>query len=181
MKTNLLKGKWFSRTLLSSCKLWSRKLGRSRRAEMPLVMLSLATWPTATSLAQAVPADPSEIDRRVASIIAAWEKLPSVFDDIEVYTGQMKEVADIGKPAVPALAAALDRTSRDTSMRLLGFTLRAIGDPRAVPALIRALPKTLLPPGSDCGMSVPDAELLHFMQANDINDGPGDRFARRDF
>jgi peroxiredoxin len=148
---------------------------------MPLVIFLLATWPTATSLAQIAPTDPSEIDRQVARIVDAWEKLPSVFDDIDVYTAQMKELADIGKPAVPALTAALDRTSRDTPMRLLGFTLRAIGDPRAVPALIRALPKTLLPPGSDCGMSVPDAELLHFMQANDINDSSGDRFARRDF
>src|SRR5262249_31523868 len=152
-----------------------------RRAVLPLVLLSITLLSPGTCLAQDAPADPSEIDRRVAGIVAAWEKLPSVFDDIEAYTSQMKELADSGKPAVPARNAALDRTSRDTPMRLLGFTLRTLDDPRAVPALIRALPKTLLPPGSDCGMSVRDAELLHFMQANDINDSPGDRFARRDF
>ena len=178
MKTNMVRSNWLFRIRLSCGKLGSREWGPSRGVMMRLVLLSLATGPTTTSLAQD---DPVEIDRRVASIIAAWEKLPSVFDDIEVYTAQMKELADIGKSAVPALIAALDRTSRDTPMRLLGFTLRAIGDPRAVPALIRALPKTLLPPGSDCGMSVADAELLRFMQANDINDSPGDRFARRDF
>jgi peroxiredoxin len=122
-----------------------------------------------------------EIEKRVAAIVSDWENLPSVFDDIETYTAQIKELVEIGKPAVPALTAALDGATRDTPMRLLPFTLRAIGDPRAVPALVRALPRTLLPPGSDCGMSVRDAELLKFMQLNDLRDGPGDRLARRDF
>jgi len=147
-----------------------------------LALFALAVLPAAVSVAQPVPETAvPDIDRRVASIISEWESLPSVFDDIETYTAQIKELVEIGKPAVPALAAALDRTTRDTPMRLLPFTLRAIGDPRAAPALIRAVPKTLLPPGSDCGMSVRDAELLKFMQANDLHDAPGDRLARRDF
>ena len=122
-----------------------------------------------------------DVDQRVASIVSDWESLPSVFDDIETYAAQIRELVEIGKPAVPGLTAALERTTRDTPMRLLPFTLRAIGDPRAVPALIRAVPKTLRPPGSDCGMSVGDAELLKFMQANDLHDSAGDRLARRDF
>ena len=147
-----------------------------------LALFALAVLPAAVSLAQAVPKTAvPDIDRRVASIISEWESLPSIFDDIETYAGQIKELVEIGKPAVPALATALDRTIRDTPMRLLPFTLRAIGDPRAVPALIRALPRTLLPPGSDCGISVRDAELLKFMQAHDLHDAPGDRLARRDF
>jgi len=60
-------------------------------------------------------------------------------------------------------------------MRLLAFTLRAIGDPRAVPALIRAIPKTLLPPGSDCGMSVSDRQVLKFMQSNDLEAQTGEK------
>src|SRR5204863_6397053 len=92
-----------------------------------------------------------------------------IFDDIEIYSAQIKDLVEIGKPAVPALTAELDRVSRDTQMRLLAFTLRAIGDGRAVPALIRAIPKTLLPPGSDCGMSVKDPDLLKFMQSNDLD------------
>ena len=147
-----------------------------------LALLVFAVLPVPTGFAQAAPGtDSPDIDRRVASIVADWENLPSIFDEIETYAAQIKELVEIGKPAVPALAAALDRTTRDTPMRLLPFTLRAIGDPRAVPALIRALPKTLLPPGSDCGMSVGNAELLKFMQANDLEGSSGNHRARRDF
>ena len=46
------------------------------------------------------------------------------------------DLVQIGKPAVPALIEELDRTTENRPLRSLGFTLRAIGDPRAVPALI---------------------------------------------
>jgi beta-lactamase regulating signal transducer with metallopeptidase domain len=111
----------------------------------------------------------SEIDQKVATVAQDWENLPGVFDDVAIYSRQVKELVDIGKPAVPALCTALDHTDHDASLRLLGFTLRAIGDPRAVPALIRAIPKTLLPPGSDCGVVVGDPDLLTFMQSNDLD------------
>src|SRR5436190_1459464 len=113
--------------------------------------------------------DQCEIDNTITAVLADWDALPTVFDDIDIYARQIRQLAEIGKPAVPALTAALDKTSRDTEMRLLAFTLRAIGDPRAVPALIRAIPKTLLPPGSDCGMSVSDRQVLKFMQSNDLD------------
>ena len=46
--------------------------------------------------------------------------------------------------------------------------LRGIGDPRAVPALIRAIPRLARPSGSDCGYTIKnDPELLKFMQEND--------------
>ena len=54
-----------------------------------------------------------------------------------------RRLTEIGKPAVPPLIEELDRTTADRPLRSLGFTLRAIGDPRAVPALIRAIPRTL--------------------------------------
>src|SRR6266516_2604114 len=146
-----------------------------------LALIALMVLPVPPCFAQAAPGTPPDIERRVATIVSDWETLPSVFDDIDTYTGQSTELVEIGKPAGPALTAALDRATKDTPMRLLPFALRAIGDARAVPALIRAIPRTLLPPGSDCGMSVRDAELLKFMQANDLHDAPGDRMARRDF
>ena len=49
--------------------------------------------------------------------------------------------------------------------------LRAIGDPRAVPALIRAIPKTLLPSSSDYGLIVADGALAQFMQTHDLRGG----------
>ena len=45
-----------------------------------------------------------------------------------------RRLTQIGKPAVPALIEELDRTTADRPLRSLGFTLRAIEDPRAVPA-----------------------------------------------
>lgn len=113
------------------------------------------------------------VEKKVAAIVAEWESLPSVFDDIEVYAAQIKDLAGIGAPAVQPLTAALEKTSNDAALRLIPFTLRAIGDPRAVPTLIRAFPKTLRPPGSDCGMSVRDIELLRFMQTHDIQGAEG--------
>ena len=50
----------------------------------------------------------------------------------------IRTLAQIGRPAVPYLIEELDRTTEGLALGSLAFTLRAIGDPRAVPALIRA-------------------------------------------
>lgn len=88
-----------------------------------------------------------------------------VFSRDEEMAQAIRELHRIGKPAVPELMAELDRTDRDNTLRALGIALRAINDPRAVPGLIRAVPKTLRPPGSDCGVSIEDPDLLKFMVA----------------
>jgi hypothetical protein len=80
-----------------------------------------------------------------------------------------RRLTQIGKPAVPALIEELDRTTADRPLRSLGFTLRAIGDPRAVPALIRAIPRTLMPPGSDFGLTMDDPDLLAFLRKHDLD------------
>ena len=85
----------------------------------------------------------------------------------------LKEIVELGPAAVPELIDELDATRDDRMLRCLGFTLRAIGDKRAVPGLIRAIPKRLLPPGSDMGLRSDDAELVRFMQQHDLN--PQDR------
>jgi hypothetical protein len=89
-----------------------------------------------------------------------------VFSRDEEWARTIRELAKIGKMAVPELVAELDRTDRDATLRSLAFCLRAIGDPRAVPALIRAIPKALRPPGSDCGLGILDPELRAFMLAH---------------
>ncbi len=81
-----------------------------------------------------------------------------------------RRLTQIGKPAVPALIEELDRTTADRPLRSLGFTLRAIGDPRAVPALIRAIPRTLMAPGGDYGLRMDDPELLAFLRNHDLDD-----------
>ena len=82
---------------------------------------------------------------------------------------QLKEIIDLGPDAVPELIVELDATDSDIMLRNLGFMLRAIGDQRAVPALIRALPKTLRKPGSDMGCRADDAELFAFMRKHDLD------------
>jgi hypothetical protein len=89
-----------------------------------------------------------------------------VFCRDEEWAQTIRELATIGKGAVPDLVAELDRTDRDATLRSLAFCLRAIGDQRAVPALIRAIPKALRPPGSDCGVSIADLDLRTFMLAH---------------
>ena len=57
----------------------------------------------------------------------------------------MRELVAVGGNAVPQLCAELDLTTEDRMLRRLAFALRAIGDPPAIPALIRAIPRTLVP------------------------------------
>jgi len=81
----------------------------------------------------------------------------------------IKEIVEMGEPAVPILIAELDKTDNVMMMRSLGFILRAMNDPRAVPALIRAIPKTLVPSLSDLGCRCDDEALLAFMQKHDLD------------
>jgi beta-lactamase regulating signal transducer with metallopeptidase domain/5-hydroxyisourate hydrolase-like protein (transthyretin family) len=81
----------------------------------------------------------------------------------------LKQIVELGQAAVPELIDELDATDSERMIRCLGFTLRAIGDKRAVPALIRAIPKTLVPADSDMGLEADDAELAKFAQQHDID------------
>ncbi len=83
----------------------------------------------------------------------------------------LKEIVDLGPAAVPDLIAELDVTESNLMFRHLGFALRAIDDKRAVPALIRAVPRTLLQQrSSDMGYRASDKELLAFMQKHDLQE-----------
>jgi beta-lactamase regulating signal transducer with metallopeptidase domain len=84
----------------------------------------------------------------------------------------IRDLVAIGRPTVPAVIEELDRTTEQWPLRTLGFTLRAIGDLRAVPALIRAIPRTLFGHLGDYGLTLDDADLLAFMQRHDLD--PGD-------
>lgn len=84
----------------------------------------------------------------------------------------MKSLIELGPDAVSALSDALDKTAQDDRLMLrsIPFVLRGIGDKRAVPALIRAIPKCFGADGSDMGYHCEDAELLKFMQQHDSSD-----------
>ena len=92
----------------------------------------------------------------------------SLFKDPWLRT--LKEIVDLGPDAVPELIDELDATNDHRMLSCLGFTLRAIGDPRAVPALIRAIPKTLESAGySDIGSHADDEQLARFAQKYDLD------------
>jgi RNA polymerase sigma factor (sigma-70 family) len=90
------------------------------------------------------------------------------------WAGVLRELIQLGPKAVPELIAEMDATHDEAMLRCLAFVVRGIGDKRALPALIRALPKTCVSPGSDYGFIANDPDLLAFMQKHDMeNTQPG--------
>lgn len=123
----------------------------------------------ARELVASLPEQPVE---RTARIIAEFHRQNDLDEDeLELWCVLLRELVAIGKPAVPELCAELDRASETRILRKLPFALRAIGDPRAVPALIRAIPRTLVSNNGDYGLIVEDAELHDFMQTHDLDEG----------
>jgi hypothetical protein len=94
----------------------------------------------------------------------------------EQWLAVIRELKSIGKPAVRPLVRALDETDENATMRVLGFAIRAVGEPEAIPGLIRAIPKTLQPSGSDLGLRVDDANIERFAQEHDLHEGERDGF-----
>ncbi|QEG00949.1 Regulatory protein BlaR1 [Stieleria maiorica] len=91
-----------------------------------------------------------------------------------VWARAIKFLTEHPDEALPALIKTLDEEQRDHPISKLAFALRAVGDPRAVPALIRAFPRTLLPGRSDFGLLLEeDDELRRFMQQHDLGKGSG--------
>ena len=127
----------------------------------------------ARKVVEALSKQPSD---RTAQIILEFRKLNHTVDECELWCLLMRELVAVGREAVPQLCAELDRTTENVMLRRLGFALRAIGDPRAVPALIRAIPRTLLPSSSDYGLIVSDKELMAFMQTHDLDQRKGEHF-----
>ena len=121
---------------------------------------------------------PQELPPCAEAIIAEFRKLNHTVDETEVWCSLMRELVAIGPAAVPALCNELDATDEQRTIRRLAFALRAIGDPRSVPALIRAIPRTLQPPLSDYGLLVGDKELMKFMQQHDLASLSGKRRLR---
>jgi hypothetical protein len=153
-----------------------------------VLVLSVASAfaPTVQAFAQAPRADgtkPAAAERarpataagKLLDKLAAQNHGPERFQDDWLRT--LKSLVDLGPDAVPELIAELDATTDDMMLRCCGFTLRAINDPRAIPALIRAIPKTLLPPGSDMGLKADDQRLADWAQQYDLNgDDKGNRY-----
>lgn len=122
------------------------------------------------------PAKDEKLQRRVRELIYMLRN-HRVFERCNEWAGAIRELILIGSDALPELLRELETTDRDATLRALGFTLRGIGDARAVPYLIRAIPKTLRRPGSDCGVVVSDPELMGFMLQFDRSPGEQRHFS----
>ena len=86
--------------------------------------------------AQKLVADlPKAPKARTERILAEFRKLSHTVDECELWCTLMQELVAIGPEAVPQICEELDHTTVDRAIRRLAFALRAIGDPRAVPAL----------------------------------------------
>ncbi len=78
---------------------------------------------------------PAPLDERVEAGLNVLRTSPTEIDrDFKPWASVIRELIEIGKPAVPKLTAELDRTEKDKMLRDLGFVLRGIGDPQAAPA-----------------------------------------------
>jgi beta-lactamase regulating signal transducer with metallopeptidase domain len=86
----------------------------------------------------------------------------------------LRDLIQLGPNAVPELIVAMDTTKDEFMLRCLGFAVRGIGDKRAVPALIRALPRACVVAQSDFSFAAKDPELLSFLQKHD-NVGGSDK------
>jgi len=108
------------------------------------------------------------LDERVEAGLKVLRSRPiEIGRDVKPWASIIRELIEIGKPAVPKLTAELDRTEKDKMLRDLGFVLRGIGDPRAAPALIRAIPRLLKGSGDD-GLAIEgDPKLAQFMREHD--------------
>jgi hypothetical protein len=113
---------------------------------------------------------PARPDTKTNQLLAELEKQWETAAWKDPWAASLKAIVDLGPEAVPDLVTELETTDNDRMLRSLGFILRAIGDKRAVPALIRAIPKTLRPAGSDYGATAEDKELLAFMQRHDLDE-----------
>ncbi|QGQ23541.1 carboxypeptidase regulatory-like domain-containing protein [Gimesia benthica] len=107
----------------------------------------------------------------VGKLLAELKEMNSGSDRFsDEWANQLWKIAALGPEVVPELVAELDQTSDDMMLRCLGFILRGIGDKRAVPGLIRGIPKTLIRPSSDMGLRIrgTDVAPLKFMQQHDL-------------
>ena len=89
----------------------------------------------------------------------------------EHWCAAIKELAEIGKPAVPWLVRELDHSDGLFEKSAIAFALRAIGDPRAVPSLIRALPRSPDQIGS-FGLILANEDVHRFMAQHACWPGP---------
>jgi beta-lactamase regulating signal transducer with metallopeptidase domain len=110
-----------------------------------------------------------DVHARVAALIETLHKFKGPSDRPDEFMAAIRELTQIGSPAVGPLTDELSKADDEMMLRLLGFALRAIGDTHAIPALIEAMPKTLMPSSSGFGLRVDEPKLMAFALEHDLD------------
>jgi len=112
------------------------------------------------------PEPENEIQRRVLEQVYVLRHYV-VLERADVWAEAIRKLTSLGGPAVPELVKELQRGGNPHSQSAIAYTLRAIGDRRAVPGLIRALAHASSGSGSDYGgITTTDPELDRFMASH---------------
>ncbi|HVU88729.1 MAG TPA: hypothetical protein VHD36_15515 [Pirellulales bacterium] len=135
-----------------------------------LASIALAQEPIAIVAADSTPAAPANDEAtqtRVRELVYVLRN-HRVFERTDQWASAIRELATIGRPALPELLLELKSTRRNATLRGLFFTLRVMNDPRSIDAVVAAIPKVLeIKGGSDCGLNVLDPELRQFMKQHE--------------
>jgi len=139
----------------------------------PLLWTAFVISPLLVGGEQVCFAQESDAAVQVRKILADLDDLQKNNRSFQLeWEWKLIEAIELGPPAVPELIRQLDATPADDRRRLrnIPFILRGIGDRRAIPALIRAIPKCYGKDGSDVGARCEDPELLKLLQKYDNSD-----------
>lgn len=120
----------------------------------------------------------TELDREIQQVLSRIAAL-NQREDLGLLSSrsvrwgfELKSLVSYGPDAVPFIVRELDQTRDDRMIATLAFALRAIGDKRGVPALIRAIPRSEghMNKGNWIqSASIIDAELVSFFRQHDFN------------
>ena len=105
----------------------------------------------------------ADVAVRVAEAVRNLRMTRKVFDDPDAWGRALRDVGEIGPPAVPALAAELNRNARPYARSNMAIALRLVADPRALPALATSLASTSFAPNDYGGMRFKDEKLKAYL------------------
>lgn len=136
-----------------------------------------AKWRADRMRAQEAKAGP-DMALRVAEAMRVLRSTRKVFEDADAWGRALRDVGEIGPPAVPALAAELNRTARPYVRSNMAIALRLVGDPRGLPALATSLASTSFAPNDYGGMRFKDEKLKGYLARAVEMDHLGASFGR---
>jgi ankyrin repeat protein len=136
-----------------------------------------AKWRVDRLRAQEAKAGP-DVALRVAGAMRALRSSRKAFDDADAWGRALRDVGEIGPPAVPALAAELNRSARPYVRSNMAIALRLVGDPRGVPGLATSLASTSFAPNDYGGLRFKDEKLKGYLARAVEMDRNGASFGR---